>query len=89
MPVNKMKVIVWDMVQAGAYASYRKETDTAVKIINTAYMAEVLKMHNINKADFFKSFNYYQAHPLLNKELFDSISAYSQRQRNDVYKKFR
>ena len=89
LPVDKMKLIVWDMAQASAYASYLKDRDTSVKTINTAYMAEVLKLHNISKTDFFKSFNFYQAHPVLNKQLFDSVSAYSQRQRNDVYKKLR
>ena len=63
MPVNKMKLIVWDMTQAGAYASYLKENDTSIKVINTGYLAEVLKLYNITKADFFKSFNFYQAAP--------------------------
>jgi hypothetical protein len=87
MPVNKMKLIVWDMIQAGAYASYLKENDTSTKRINTAYMAEVLKLHKIGKDEFFKNFNFYEAHPVLNKELFDSVSAYAQRQRPEIYKK--
>jgi hypothetical protein len=89
MPVNRMKLIVWDLIQAGAYASSLKEKDTSVKKINTAYLAEVLKLHNINKDEFFKSFNFYQQHPVLNKELFDSVSVYAQRQRNEMYKKRR
>ena len=87
MPVDKMKTIVWDMIQAGAYASYLKENDTTIKRNNTAYFAEVLKLHNINKADFFKSFSFYQKHPVLNKELFDSVNAFAQRQRNNMYKR--
>jgi hypothetical protein len=87
MPVNKMKLIVWDMAQAGAYASYLKENDSATKVVNTGYLAEVLKLYNISKADFYKSFNFYQQHPVLNKELFDSVSAYAQRQKSEIYKK--
>ena len=89
LPVNKMKLIVWDMTEAGAYAEYAKEKrkDTAVKTLNTASLALVLKLHNITKEDFFKSFNYYQVHPLLNKELFDSINSYGQRQRGELYKR--
>ncbi len=87
MPVNKMKIIMWDMIQAGNYADLLKERDTSIKKINTAYMAEVLKMHNISKGDFFKSFDFYVAHPKLNKELFDSLNAYGQRTRTDLYKK--
>jgi hypothetical protein len=87
LPIDKMKFIVWDLAQAGAYASYQKEKDTTVKILNTTYLAEVLKMHNISKTDFFKSFNFYQAHPLLNQQLFDSVNAYAGRQRVELYKR--
>jgi hypothetical protein len=86
LPVNKMKLIVWDLVQAGAYASTLSEKDTSEKNLNTAYLAEALKMHQISKEDFFKSFDFYQQHPVLNKQLFDSITAYSQRQRTKMYK---
>src|SRR3982750_4800974 len=82
LPVDTMKVIVWDLTQAGAYASYLKDTDTSIQKINTAYLAQTLKLYKLSKEDFFKSFNFYQAHPVLNKELFDSIYAYAQRQRN-------
>lgn len=89
MPIDKMKIIVWDLTQAGAYADYLNQKDTTKKNISTVYFAEALKLHNISKEDFFKSFNFYQAHPVLNKILFDSINAYSQRQRNEIYKRNR
>lgn len=89
IPVNKMKLIVWDLIQAGDYASGLKENDSVIKKMNTAYLAEILKLHNINKTDFFKSFDFYQQHPVLNKILFDSVSAYAQRQRNEIYKRLR
>jgi hypothetical protein len=82
-----MKYIVWDLAQAGVYASYKKEKDTSIKTVNTTYLAEVLKMYNISKTDFFKSFNFYQAHPLLNQQLFDSVNACANRQRVEMYKK--
>jgi hypothetical protein len=87
LPVDKMKLIVWDLTQAGAYANYLKEKDTSTKHLNTMYMAEVLKLHHISKEDFFKSFKFYQSDPSLNKVLFDSVSAYAQRQRPEIYKK--
>lgn len=86
IPVNKMKLIVWDLVQAGSYASTLSEKDTAEKNLNTAYLAETLKLHKISKEDFVKSFDFYQKHPVLNKQLFDSITAYAQRQRTKMYK---
>jgi len=89
LPVDTMKVIVWDLTQAGAYASYLKDTDTSIKKINTVYLAQALKLYKLSKQDFFKSFNFYQAHPVLNKVLFDSVYAYAQRQRNELYKRLR
>ena len=87
MPIDKMKLIVWDLSQAGAYASMLKEKDTSIKTVNTAYLAEVLKMHNMSKKDFFTSFDFYQQNPVLNKELFDSVTAFAQRQRGLLYKR--
>ncbi len=87
LPVDKMKLIIWDLTQAGSYANYLKEKDTSSKSLNTMYMAEVLKMHHISKEDFFKSFKFYQSDPSLNKVLFDSVSAYAQRQRAEMYKR--
>ena len=89
MAIDSMKTIVWDMIHAGAYATYLKESDTTKKTsFNTAYMAAVLKLHKISKQDFFKNFSYYQQHPALNKLLFDSINAYAERQRNNMYRKY-
>ncbi|HEX5153665.1 MAG TPA: DUF4296 domain-containing protein [Parafilimonas sp.] len=89
LPIDKMKIIVWQMAEAGAYAEYEKEKkrDTSVKTLSTASLVQVLKLHNLTKEDFFKSFNFYQSRPLLNKELFDSVNSYAQRQRSELYKR--
>lgn len=87
MPVDKMKLVMWDLLQAGNYATIQKEKDTSMHELNTAYMAQVLQLYKISKNDFFISFDYYQTHPELNKILFDSINAYAQRKRGDLYLK--
>jgi|SRR6478609_4363240 len=85
LSIDSMKVILWDMTQAGAYTSLMKEKDTSIKIINTAYLAQTLQLHHLTKDAFFKSFNFYQQRPLLNKQLFDSVGSYAQRKRNEAY----
>jgi hypothetical protein len=87
LPVDTMKTLVWNMTEAGEYALYQKEKDSALKSLNTAYFIEVLKMHHLDKTTFIKSFDYYQSHPYLNKILFDSITAYAARKRTGIYKK--
>lgn len=87
LPVDKMKTIVWDLIQTGEYANSLKEKDTTKKSLNTSYFSQALQLHHISKTDFFKSYNFYEKHPVLNKELFDSVNAYAQRQRNELYKR--
>ena len=89
LPVDSMKIIVWHLIEAGDYATSLKEKDTTIKSLDTKYFSEVLKLHHIDKPSFFKSFNFYQSHPVLNKVLFDSINAYASRQRNEIYKNMR
>jgi uncharacterized protein DUF4296 len=86
LPVDTMKIIVWHLIEAGDYATSLKEKDTTIKSLNTKYFSEVLKLHHINKENFFKSFNFYQSHPYFNNVLFDSVNAYASRQRNQIYK---
>jgi len=87
LAIDKMKVIIWDMTEAGEYATFLKEKDSTIRSLNTAYFSEVLSLHHINKNSFTKSFDFYQAHPSLNKILMDSVYAYASRQRVDMYKK--
>ncbi len=86
LPMDSMKVVVWNLIEAGEYATFLKEKDTTLKSVNTKYFSEVLKLHRIDKINFFKSYNFYQSHPYFNNILFDSVNAYSLRQRNQIYK---
>jgi len=81
LPIDSMKVIVWQLIEVGDYAKFLKEKDTAIKSLNTAYFNQVLKLHHLNKQVFFKNFNFYQSHPYFNTLLFDSVNAYGARQK--------
>lgn len=89
LSIDSMKIIVWDLTQAGSYGTTLSEKDTTKKEKENILFGEVLQLHKISKPDFFKSFNFYQAHPLLNQILFDSVNAYAERQRSEMYKKMR
>ncbi len=84
--IDSMKVIVWHLIEAGEYASSLKSKDSTIKLINTSYFSGVLKLHHLDKTTFLKNFNYYQAHPNFNGILFDSVNAYAQRQRIQMFK---
>ncbi len=89
IPPDKMKLVVWDMLRAEQLAY----TDTAIrrkpvfKDSVTRLYQQVFALYKIDKADFYKSYAYYEAHPDYNKLLLDSISAYAGRKRNDLYQR--
>ncbi len=84
--IDSMKIIVWHLIEAGDYASDVKSKDSTIKTLNTSYFSGVLKLHHLDKFTFVKSFNYYQVHPKFNSILFDSVTAYAQRKRGDMFK---
>jgi hypothetical protein len=88
--INKMKLIVWDMMRAGALAenNYPKINDT-LKLKTTKLFQQVFAIYGISKDEFYKSYRYYEEHPDKNKILMDSVSAYANRQRQELYKRLR
>lgn len=88
IPLDKMKVITWDMMRAGELAQdlYAKDTTTISQKTMQLYQ-KVFAVHGITKENFYQSTKYYQSHPDLNQILIDSVSAYSARKRSELYKK--
>ena len=90
MDVNKMKPIVWDMMRANSLSQNLRKTDTnLVKKETLANYERVFKVHGVTKETFFKSYNYYLQHPDKNKILMDTLVAYANRQRTELYKLMR
>ena len=88
MPVNKMKVIIWDMSLADIMASEKYVINKdSQRIMVTGLYQKIFSLHKINKANFYKSYTYYEAHPLVMQQLFDSVNAYGLRQKATVYQK--
>ncbi len=88
IPVDKMKIITWDIMRAGEYAQRKFGKDSAViKLKTTESFQQVFKIYGISKEDYYKSFSYYESHPDKNQILFDSLSAYADRQRQQLLKK--
>jgi|SRR4051794_28507947 len=88
--IDKMKLIVWDMIRAGALTEnkYNKYPDT-LKLKTIEMFQQVFAIYGISKDDFYKSYTYYEEHPDKHKILMDSVSAYGSRQRPELYKRIR
>jgi hypothetical protein len=84
IPVNEMKIIMWDMVCADelyADASVRDST-VRIKKDNFRLYEQVFAIHKISKETFYSSYQYYQSRPDEFKVLMDSLQSYGSRQRN-------
>src|SRR4051812_4592977 len=81
LPVSKMKTIIWDMSLADNIASekYAIKRDSQ-RIMVTGLYQKIFNLHKIDKASFYKSYTYYEAHPTEMQVLFDSVNAYGLRQ---------
>jgi hypothetical protein len=90
IPPEKMKFIVMDVLRAQEYVIMKYAKDTNVQKANMPVMLQqVFDIYKIKKDDFYRSFQYYEAHPDKNKILFDSLTAYAQRKRQEMYMKMR
>jgi len=88
LPISKMKTVIWDMSLADAMASqkYILNKDSQ-RIMVTGLYSKIFSLQKIDKATFYKSFAYYEAHPTVLQTLFDSVNAYGTRQKAKVYQK--
>lgn len=86
LPVSKMQPVIWDMSLADNLASekYTLNRDSQRRMATGLYQ-KIFRLHNINKAAFYKSYAYYEAHPVILQTLFDSVSTYGMRQKAKAY----
>ena len=90
LEINEMKVIVWDMLKADELYAVQQAKDSTLRIQkkNLEYYEKIFAYHKISRSTFYKSFTYYEAHPLEMKELLDSIDQYATRERNRSFMRY-
>ena len=84
IPLNKMKVIVWDMACADELYIEKMQKDSSLikQKENIRLYEQVFLVHKISKDEFYSSYKFYQEHADQYKILIDSVQAYGTRQRN-------
>ncbi|BFG69243.1 hypothetical protein KACHI17_01240 [Sediminibacterium sp. KACHI17] len=87
IPKDSMQAIMWDMMKADEVFIRKLVADSnAAKNKEDVKLYEtVFRIHKINKDRFFESYRYYEAHPILLKEIIDSIDSKSNRERIERY----
>lgn len=86
--INQMKPIVWDMIRAGVLTQNQFKLDTVTRRKETkATYEQVFKIYGVTKDEFYASYQYYMEHPDKHKTLMDSVVAYANRKRIDLFNK--
>ena len=89
IPLDSMTVIMKDVIIANEYAVVYIPKDSAKKdkiLANQELLDGVFKIHHITRESFENSYRFYESRPDMNKTIFDSLSAYANRHRTDLYR---
>ena len=89
IPPDSMKMIMRDVIMASEYSSSYLYKDSLKKDkvkANQDLLEAVFQIHHISRQSFMESLHFYESRPDLNKTIFDSLSAYANRHRNELYK---
>lgn len=76
LPLDKMYPAVRDITLVDELMNTEAPRDSAVdvKLKRSKLYEQVFMLHNTTKEQFYKSYNYYQRRPDLQKQLFDSLA---------------
>ena len=77
LPKQKMREVIWDMIRAGEFLqNYVFARDSTIDKVaeSQKWHEKIYQIHKTDKATFEKSFAYYKAHPLLMKEMLDTLA---------------
>ena len=83
LEAKKMQVVLWDVFIAEGYTSEYiiKDSLKNAKIENAKLQQQIFATHQITKKEFYNSYNYYNSHADLMKNLLDSIIAKGEREK--------
>jgi hypothetical protein len=89
LPVNTMKVVMFDMLKADDWYARIIVGDTLMQKVkeDIPLYDQVFAVHKLTKKQFFDSYHYYESHPVAYKELVDSLESYANNQKLKMLKK--
>lgn len=81
---QKMQAVLWDIIKADAFTNEFIKKDSAKNAVaeNLKLQQEIFAIHKITKADFYKSYDYYQSNTTQFKIMLDSMIAQAERDKN-------
>jgi ABC-type uncharacterized transport system auxiliary subunit len=88
IPLIKMKVVVWQLMQADEYFTRYSVTDSTLKKEkkNVQYYQQIFDLNKVDRVQFYKQMRYLETHPVEFKELIDSVNELSKREKTELIK---
>ena len=77
LPKSEMQDVMWDIIRADEFVTaYIWKNDSTVNRLNesTDLYEQIFSIHKITREKFQKSLSFYRDHPVLLKEIIDSLS---------------
>jgi len=71
--MDKMEVILADMHIADAVAETKAQVGMSEKILIQEYHEQIFNNHSITRAEFLKSYKFYESNPKLLNKMYDDI----------------
>jgi hypothetical protein len=86
---EKMEAVMWDIIGADVFTEQFVKKDTSKKplMVNMQLQNKIFAIHNVTKADYYKSYEYYMAHSEQMKIILDSITSKAERERSKMLEK--
>jgi hypothetical protein len=78
LPADKMRPILWDMLQADELREYygpRADSSLSRILKHAEYYQVIFRIHKTTEQTFKASIHFYMAHPALFKPILDSLQA--------------
>jgi hypothetical protein len=88
IPMEKMKVVVWQLMLADEYYTRYAVTDTTMRKEkrNVKFYQQIFDFNKVDRVQFYKQMNYLETHPVEFKVLIDSVNELSKREKSKLIK---
>lgn len=79
---EKMQKVIWELMKTDDYYTRISLADTNLrgKHKNIELYEQVFQLNKISSKDFYTTIEYYEKHPILFKELMDSVTSLSKKE---------
>lgn len=82
---EKMQAVLWDVIKADVFTNefIKKDSTKNAEKENLKLQQQVFAIHKVTKAEFYKSYDFYNSNTPLFKEMLDSMIAQAGRDKSN------